>query len=332
MSEQKTGMVSVIVPTRNSDKFLDLCLHCIVNQTYQNIEVILCDGASEDRTVRIIENYIKEYPYIRCLALEDRGVSFSRNAGIEVAEGEYIIFVDSDDFLQPTACEVLVKEAQRTGAELVMAGYRRMMTRENTEPSAGVFDGAEEFASHMKEYCDFRDNCIKPVWNKLYRKEGLRARFSEKMDLREDILFNLAVLERAERIAVISDTVYEYNNEKAMQNYYRYREDGFVIETLVHEKLMDFMEKYGQEDKSFVYSNYMKMLVIQIIALIHKSGWSENECKKRLQEWMEHPVILDMVEHYEPTDRKEKKLLKMLARQKKSAVYRYYKTFERGKL
>ncbi len=325
MCEYEKGLVSIVVPTYFSEKYLDLCLHCIVNQTYPKIEVIVCDGSSEDRTVEIIEKYEKAYDFVRCIHKENKGVSDSRNVGMSAAKGEYLEFVDSDDFLLPKACETLVKEIERTQADVVIAGFRIMKTGEERKPLSGVYEGGKEFAAHLENYYFYKRNCMNTPWNKLYRRETLKAHFPEELSMGEDLLFNLQVYDAAGRIAVIPDLVYEYNNVNDESLAYRYRENGFEIETMLHESMMEFAEKYGRQDKTVLYRNYIFGIKTKMTALVHRSGLSERDCKRKIDQWISCPAVKEMLDSYTPEGRKDRILFYFMRHHKKMILYWYYR-------
>lgn len=311
MSEWQKGLVSIVVPTYFSEKYLEKCLQCIVEQTYPNLEVIICDGASKDETREIISGFEKKYPFVRCIDKENEGVSASRNLGIEHARGEYLQFVDSDDFLLPDACETMVRALEETGASMCIAGFRILKTGEERRPLPGVYEGAEDFAKHLPEYYFYKKNCMNTPWNKLYRREGLEARFPRELSMGEDLMFNLQAIKSAERIAVIPDLVYEYNNVNDQSLAYRYREDGFEIETMLHKHMMEFAKEYGA-DTNILYANYLFGLKTKMTALVHKSGLSGRECRKKIKDWMSNPAVQELTGNYRPDRKKDRILLSFM--------------------
>lgn len=324
MSEWQKGLVSIVVPTYFSEKYLEKCLESIVKQTYPKLEVIICDGASRDRTREIISGFEKSYPFVRCIDKENEGVSASRNLGIENTRGEYLQFVDSDDFLLPDACEIMVRTLEETGASLCIAGFRILKTGEERCPLPGVYEGAAEFARHLPEYYYYKKNCMNTPWNKMYRREGLTARFPKELSMGEDLMFNLQVIKGAGRIAVIPNLVYEYNNVNDQSLAYRYREDGFEIETMLHKKMMEFAEEYGV-DTDVLYANYLFGLKAKMTALVHKSGLPGRECRKKIKGWMGDAAVQELTENYHTDRKKDRILLSFMKNARGMLLYLYYK-------
>lgn len=324
MSEWQKGLVSIVVPTFFSEKYLRKCLESIVKQTYPKLEVIICDGASEDGTRDIIAEFEKKYPFVHGIDKENEGVSASRNLGIDNARGEYLQFVDSDDFLLPEACETMVRALEETDADMCIAGFRILKTGEERRPLPGVYEGAAEFAKQLPEYYYYKKNCMNTPWNKMYRREGLTARFPKELSMGEDLMFNLQVIRKAERIAVIPDLVYEYNNVNDQSLAYRYRDDGFEIETMLHRNMMEFAGEHGA-DTGILYANYLFGLKTKMTALVHKSGLSGRECRKKIKGWMADASVQDLTGNYRPDRKKDRILLSFMKNGRSMLLFLYYK-------
>ena len=117
--------VSVIVPVYKVEKYLKKCIDSILNQTYRDLEVILVDDGSPDQCGTICDRYGREDSRVHVIHKENGGLSDARNTGVERASGEYILFVDSDDYIEPELVEKTVKAAEKTGCDLVMFDYIR---------------------------------------------------------------------------------------------------------------------------------------------------------------------------------------------------------------
>ncbi len=325
MSESKRALVSLVVPVYNSEKYLERCLECIVGQNYPNIEVIVVDGGSTDGTAEILEKFEKKYDVIRCIYKENEGVSSSRNRGMEAARGKYLEFVDSDDFLLPNACETLVKAMEETGADVVTAGFVSLKNGEERRPVKAVYDGPDAFAGEFGKYYTYKKNCINVPWNKMYRLAGLTARFPEGLSMGEDLLFNLQVFGSAGRIAFIPDLVYEYNNRNEESLAYRYREDGFEIETMLYRKVTEFVTDHGGNCPEVLRGNYLFGIKSKLTALVHKSGLSPSECQKKIRGWTEQQTLRELAGNPQGFGKKDKILLFMLRRHMKRGLYWYYR-------
>ncbi|MCH5266438.1 MAG: glycosyltransferase family 2 protein [Lachnospiraceae bacterium] len=325
MSERIQGLVSLVVPVYNSEKYLEKCLQCIVQQTYPHIEVIVVDGGSTDSTPKILKKFAEKYEFFHCIRKENEGVSVSRNRGLEAARGEYLEFVDSDDFLLPTACETLVKAMEETGADVVTAGFTSLKTGEERRPERAVYVGPEEFARNFGKYYTYKKNCVNVPWNKMYRLSGLQARFKEGLSMGEDLLFNLQVFAGASGIAFIPELVYEYNNLNEGSLAYRYRDNGFEIETMLYKKVSEFVADHGGDCREVLTDNYLFGIKSKITALVHKSGLGTAECQQKIRQWTEEKALQEMAGQPESFGKKDRILLFMLRHHMKRGLYWYYR-------
>ena len=123
-------MISVIVPVYNVAAYLDRCVKSIVNQTYADLEIILVDDGSPDQCGTMCDNWAMKDKRIKVVHKENGGLSDARNAGIEVASGDYIGFVDSDDWIEPDMYQDLLEAVEREGAELAVTGINRTYDNE----------------------------------------------------------------------------------------------------------------------------------------------------------------------------------------------------------
>lgn len=205
--EECKQLISVIVPVYNGQAYLDRCVQSILGQTYEKLEVLLIDGGSTDHTAALCRRYCQTDQRVRFLQeSENRGVSYSRNHGLREARGEYLTFVDADDWLLPDCMERLVRDLQETGAQI--AGCSFMSCREESDAAGHgqsvirrVVIPGERF---LQEGILRRDT---RCWSKLYRAESIRGcLFREDYAIGEDMLF---VWETSKRASLISSSSYE---------------------------------------------------------------------------------------------------------------------------
>lgn len=202
-------MVSIVVPVYRSEETLARCVHSLTAQTYQDIEIILVVDGPPDASGILAEQLAGEDARIRVVHQENQGVSVSRNRGIREARGEFIRFVDSDDYVSEDSIQKLV-DAMTDDVEFVVAGYDHLYfgrTIPKSPKEVGVFETrlAKEAVLSLYEAGYFN-----MPWNKLYRKELIRAGFPTDLNLGEDLCFNLQYLQKCNRFCVIPDLVCEY--------------------------------------------------------------------------------------------------------------------------
>ena len=204
--------LSIIVPIYNVEKYLLRCLDSIAAQTCRAFEAILIDDGSPDGCGRICDEYAAKDPRFTVIHQENRGVSAARNAGLRAAKGEYVGFVDPDDFIDPGMFAALLEAAAQTGAEIVCGNWetvhddgRTCVHRLGRALPAQM--PAEEFARHV---FDVPRSIGGAVWNKLFRREILREPFQPDVTVCEDCLFLIGNLRGAGQAAFIDAPLYKY--------------------------------------------------------------------------------------------------------------------------
>lgn len=205
-------MISIIVPIYNSEKSLSKCIESISNQSYINLEIILINDGSSDRSLEICKSYAKKDERIIIIDQENSGVSSTRNVGIRKASGKYIQFVDSDDFIDNKMCEEMLKSMKSNNADMVVCGYKAILpwrTRKiiYNKVTYEPIKKLEEDFSYLLNNSFFHS-----LWNKLYKKEFIYNRLDEGISLGEDFMFNLGYFGKINKIAVISECYYNYVN------------------------------------------------------------------------------------------------------------------------
>jgi len=202
--------ISVIVPVYNAENYLSACLDSILSQTYQDFEIILIDDGSKDASGQICDAYAGKDPRIQVVHQENGGVSRARNRGLELATGELISFIDSDDTLEPDMYELLVRVMQEHNADISHCGYKHIVGEEIRL----VHDTKRVIPQHTQEALDcFVDGRLfgGGLWNKLYRRELLDGlSFREDLKNNEDILFNFEAFRRADSSVFADYPLYNY--------------------------------------------------------------------------------------------------------------------------
>ena len=155
----KSPLVSVIVPVYNVERYLNRCLNSIISQTFKDIEIICVNDGSTDTSLKILKEYQKIDNRIIVINKENEGVSKSRNKGIEVAKGEYIVFVDSDDWINLDMVEYMYNKAKNTDTDIVMCTYMREYINNSKEK---VFNLPDEiiFEDEAKRYLLYKSDII----------------------------------------------------------------------------------------------------------------------------------------------------------------------------
>lgn len=209
------GTISIIIPVYNVEKYIDICLTSILNQTYSNLEILLVDDGSTDNSGLICDKYAQIDRRVKVFHKINEGVSSARNLGLEKATGEYISFVDPDDWIEPNMYAVIKKQFDMVDIEAVFCGFWENFSRETARP----------FILHMPEKQDIvngRDalyQCLigigygyfTSVWNKVFKADFLKKSvLFEDFLIGEDEVWLVKVLQNANRISLIRSPFYHW--------------------------------------------------------------------------------------------------------------------------
>ena len=206
--------ISIIIPVYKVEKYLDRCLESVVNQTYQNLEIILVDDGSPDNCPAICDEWAKKDKRIKVIHKRNEGVSVARNTGLKAATGEYIGFVDSDDFIFPEMYEKLYKSIKKTGADLAQCRFQRIFSNGEIIPSIIKKFKLEEIFTEKKDFFKylFGGGISFYVVNKLFSIKILNNVFFPKgIGCNEDMVFTYRSLKNAQKIVLINDIFYNYD-------------------------------------------------------------------------------------------------------------------------
>ncbi|MGD2276977.1 bifunctional glycosyltransferase/CDP-glycerol:glycerophosphate glycerophosphotransferase [Bacillus wiedmannii] len=208
----KTKKISIIVPMYNVEDYIEQTIHSLLNQTHQNIEIILVDDASTDRTTEISSLYAAKYKNIvLSKQLENKGVSAARNIGLKLAKGDYISFVDSDDILTPDALEIMYQISVKNDGDLIIGHYETFTTTNLISQNYN-----NDFSNPPQEYQLFVDKNPELFshvysWGKLYKRELIENFFfPEHLPYAEDQPFTIYTYLNAKKIYIVPYTTYYY--------------------------------------------------------------------------------------------------------------------------
>ena len=209
--------VSLIVPVYNVEKYIGRCLESCLEQTLNDLEIILIDDGSTDNSGIILDQYKDKDPRFFVIHKENGGLSSARNAGLDVASGEWIMFLDSDDYLVPNACECVWTETQEEPTEIIVFGTNYFPSY--PEPSNKSWLDYT-FKVETARFYSFSPDILfntpggNPyVWRHSYSSSLLKrydVHFDETVAFGEDMLFQLSVFPHAQKISFISDVLYNY--------------------------------------------------------------------------------------------------------------------------
>lgn len=208
--------ISVIIPAYNVEKEILNCLESVENQTYRNMEIIVIDDGSTDRTLEVLRGYEQQHPNITIVHQENQGVFSARLQGIQIASGEWIGFVDGDDEIEEDMYHMLIKNAREYHADISHCGYQ-MIFPDRTDFYYGT--GKTVHQDHKTGLKDLlTGSFVEPTLaNKLYRRnlfDGLEERIDTSIKINEDLLMNYYLFEKAKQAVFYDKCYYHYRIRK----------------------------------------------------------------------------------------------------------------------
>lgn len=217
--------ISVIIPVYNVEKYLTKCLESIVNQTFEDIEIICINDSSTDNSLKILNEFAQHDNRIKVISQPNGGVFSARHAGMETANGDYLLFVDSDDWIDTTLIEKAYKKITETKTDVLIFGA---YTVKNNNVSNGMYSVnkiSKKFKNKILTLDDYKNNIFKfcpTAWSKLYRRNFIvenNIRFQEMKDS-EDQLFYIHTMLKAKSIYILNENLYYYvkNREGSLTN------------------------------------------------------------------------------------------------------------------
>ena len=242
--------VTVIVPIYNAEKYLNRCLNSIVNQSYKDLEIILIDDGSKDGSSEIYSSYLNKDNRIKVIKKENAGQSHGRNHGIRLSTGDYITFVDADDYLSKEAIETLIRYAQNGKYDIVSCLYNTVKNKAIIPINVSWTSG-EVNRYGNKEMLD-RFNLYKVsssfgyVWNKLYKRSFIVSNNLKFDDIRklymEDTLFNLKASIYDPKWILVNEHLYNYC---IYENSTSHKKDDEITDKIINfiDEYMSFLRK-----------------------------------------------------------------------------------------
>lgn len=252
-------IISVIIPVFNTAAYLPRCLDSVLNNTYRNLEVLCINDGSTDNSAAIVARYAQVDSRVVLIDQKNAGVSVARNAGLDAATGEFIAFIDSDDWVHPQYFELLTHVQKRTNADVVAANYLATSTVQKVDDIQ--IDSCSYSALNFSEV--MKNGYFKRmIWGRIYRKDVIKNhRFPAGIKWGEDTIFNVNALSTVSRLnaIMIDEKVYFY-----------FQRESSAVHTLKTEEKVPVCEFYlakgTQETDRFRNSVFMSEFVKQICA------------------------------------------------------------------
>ena len=301
-------LITVIVPVYNVEKYLEQCVNSILNQTYKNIEIILVDDGSKDKSGQLCNEFSNKYSQIKTIHKKNAGLGMARNSGLKIANGEYIAFVDSDDWLAPQALKNLYDSMTKFNCDYCKGGFQKVNDEghvlfENINDFQ-LFEGTDAkrkllprlFGSAPGKH----DSINMSVWGCLFKHQIImkhNLRFpSERKLMSEDIVFDIDYMQYVKNACIISKSDYKYR-QNAFSLSTSYREDKFIATKKLYKYLLNKMKAldYGESTILRIDRN---LFVNLSGCIFQENNRSLREARKRINIICTDPEIRSVIKKY----------------------------------
>lgn len=287
MDGGKSGLISVIIPLYNVQDYVGRAIASVCAQTYKNLEIILVDDGSTDLSGSICDEWAAKDSRIRVIHKQNGGVASARNTGLHAAKGEYITFVDSDDYIEAQMYEDMLGALLKNQADLAVCNYKAVDQngiRDTSTEDITVFQGREALEVFVAE--DERYNIQNAVWNKLYKRELTENLGFEDGRIFEDIIYAAKLIARSKKCVYLNHAYYEYTldrnasimNSKKIQNILTDQVEAYTEKG-------EFLKEIGEEKLYRIHQFFFyKRMLLHYIDVYRQKPEDYRESLKKLQE------------------------------------------------
>lgn len=278
--------ISIIVPVYNVEQYLDKCVENLINQTYKNLEIILVDDGSKDKSGHICDLWKEKDNRIKVIHKKNGGLSDARNAGMHIAQGEYIAFVDSDDWVHERIYEILMDNMSKYNADISVCSIKKVYEKDILDEveilnnNIFVFT-AEEALKNLIDEGELKQT----VWNKLYKKEVIDNIYFEFGKIHEDEFWTYQVFGRSSKIV--------YTNEKL---YYYLQRSGSIMDKPFSIQRLDSLEaRYNR--LNYIKENYPN-LELDAKKSLFFSCLYQYQCMLRSSKTGDQEIYINIIKKY----------------------------------
>ena len=263
------ALISVLIPVFNVERYLSRCIESVIKQTYKNIEIILIDDGSKDKSGKICDKYAKKDDRIRVIHKENEGVSVARNLGMDSANGEYIIFVDSDDWIEQQAVELLFSQLSLYDSDLAIGNISKLTMLDKQKRKA-LFELKTFDLNESDDLLLFFNSFIywRGPWCKIYKTSLIKKhniRFPIGVKFGEDSIFVLKYLSVIKTVVFFDKTIYVYNQLNANSATLKYHPDFIVASKSIINLQLGLFNRF---DNAHSNSSFLKILEREVKILI----------------------------------------------------------------
>lgn len=304
---ERNSLISVIVPIYNVEMYLNNCIESIVNQKYNNLEIILVDDGSTDKSFNLCDIWASKDSRIKVIHKKNGGLSDARNAGLKIAQGEFIAFVDSDDWIDDIFLQKLYLAILQSNADIAECSVKfvdedgKPIKERNVKNGYTILNKKEALQALILE-----NGVYQTVWNKLYRRSVIKDIFFEVGRCNEDEFWTYKVIDNAEFMILVNNSMYNYRQRQSSimgRGYSIKRLDGVLAKFQRIEYLKKYEPLYKLSRQQFVIDclwnlqsvfiylsgnekKYAKEYILNLLRSISRVHLREMTLKRKYQIWI----------------------------------------------
>lgn len=326
-------LISIIMPVYNAEKYLNRSIESIMNQTYNNIEIILVNDGSTDNSLEICTNYQEKDNRIKLINQENKGVSFARNKGIDESTGDYIMFIDSDDYIEKNMIEDMVEKIIEDDIDLIISGIKMNYIKNGQviqEEKYQLKDKMYTIEEMLNDILiDIDLICICGPCCKLYKTEIIknnRIKFTNEFTMGEDTWYNLDYIDACTgKVVTMSNIYYNYMRENPDSLFTKYHDDYIKVTEKVYNKFLNLLER---KSNSETVDRYEKNYIFNLVYANSINFKYDTTHKKKIEDLeysLKNKVVVNGIKKIKTVGIKEKIFVFLIKHKCKYILYLYFK-------
>lgn len=277
------NLISIIIPVYNAEKYINRCIKSIVNQSYQKLEIIVVNDGSTDNSLSICETLATQDNRIKVISQDNGGVSKARNMGLRLAKGEYVMFLDSDDYMLPDMCKTMLDVLHTKQADCVICGIK--------EPEDALWCPQRNIDYSTLE--DFKRDFIyqlntellSPCWNKIFKRQLITNLFNVDISFGEDLIFDLEYLNNCHKLSFITTPLVYHEKQVAGSLVTKTGLQRLMDIEKIHQAIMLFVGKENTSQN--LHKKYIRDLTVYSRFIFLDKSCSLKDKKNILKKWIQ---------------------------------------------
>lgn len=267
-----SALISIIVPVYNVELYLQKCIDSILNQTYRNKEIIIVDDGSTDNSINIINEYEKKYKEIQVVRQKNMGVSVARNVGLNLSNGQYVTFIDADDYIEEHAIEDMVDKIVKEKSDMCVFGFNTILEN-NSRKHTKIYDFDEEICKDriiaLRMFFLFKIHGF--PWNKICKRElyfDNNIIFPVNKSYGEDSVVTFKLLNCCKKISFLKKTLYNYSQRAgSITKLNKCKNADDILDNIMYmynelEKNNDYYKIKNEYESYYIKNLYCAMIII----------------------------------------------------------------------